>query len=725
MAKFSKDLTHAIGAAADRASADKAEFISLEYLLWALIQEPEVKDALRKEGLRERRLEAGLDRFLRDQTGFNRLGEKTDPRPTIGVERVINRAADTLVKSNSLRPLNCLDVLVAIEEDEDSDAAFFLKQFGIRPSELTQTDDREISQEQPEDEGGAVYARCDIWAANDAFDPLVGRQEEIDRLILAFSRKIKSSALIVGERGVGKTTLAQGIARLIAQDLMPDRLKGMKFCALNFSALKSGCLFYGDLTKRFRDFIDSVTRDSSAIVFLDDMHKILNGSSADEFADLLAMMLAHPKIHVLGASTHRGLRTAEKNISSLISYFQKIDLRELSAEDSLKILSQKRKYFESFHHVKYSDEILSKIVKLSEYVSNGKLPDKAVDIMDEAGAIHYLSKSADPLVTTDEVERVIAKLARIPEQKVSESGGESLRNLSGNLKKVIFGQDHAIDAVVNAIKLSKSGLADKEKLIGSFLLAGPTGVGKTELAKQVAKQMGMEFIRFDMSEYSEEYSVSKLLGSAPGYVGYQEGGRLTEAVSRTPHAVLLLDEIEKAHPAIYNVLLQVMDYGMLTDSSGKTVDFRNILLLMTTNAGAADYEKRTIGFDSTQGAVNGARGISAAFAPEFRNRLDEVLHFNRLGREQVALVADKLLKELSRQLAEKNISMTYTEALKAHLIAHGFDPLLGARPMISYIQRSIKRELANEMLFGRLQKKNSVTIDADEKDQIRFVYEHE
>ena len=427
----------------------------------------------------------------------------------------------------------------------------------------------------------------------------------------------------------------------------------------------------------------------------------------------------------LPISTHRGLRTAEKNISSLISYFQKIDLRELSAEDSLKILSQKRKYFESFHHVKYSDEILSKIVKLSEYVSNGKLPDKAVDIMDEAGAIHYLSKSADPLVTTDEVERVIAKLARIPEQKVSESGGESLRNLSDNLKKVIFGQDHAIDAVVNAIKLSKSGLADKEKLIGSFLLAGPTGVGKTELAKQVAKQMGMEFIRFDMSEYSEEYSVSKLLGSAPGYVGYQEGGRLTEAVSRTPHAVLLLDEIEKAHPAIYNVLLQVMDYGMLTDSSGKTVDFRNILLLMTTNAGAADYEKRTIGFDSTQGAVNGARGISAAFAPEFRNRLDEVLHFNRLGREQVALVADKLLKELSRQLAEKNISMTYTEALKAHLIAHGFDPLLGARPMISYIQRSIKRELANEMLFGRLQKKNSVTIDADEKDQIRFVYEHE
>ena len=748
---FLKQLDLIVASARQRAYEDHVRYATLEHLLWGMLW---------NEGARKvagdffsfEPLISFLDEYLSQEAQSSEF--KLDPDETInGVQltvsfnRIIKEVSEVNIEELEDSTFDPFKMLwLEILKEEDSDAAFLILRFRVLNEKVeeaepsTERHGEETSKELMDFFIEAAQPRTELQDSEIPYCKnltklvvegqsglLIGRKKEMGKICLVLSRLIKNNALLLGEGGVGKTTLARGLAGYLQQLDPSSPLAGAQVFSLDVTALKAGTAFRGSLEERIVSLIESLKELNKAILIIDDFHQLLSTKSDSVVPiDIIKPSLEDGSIRVLAATTYEELRSSESFSPSILRFFQRIDVKEPSAEESLAILRGCSAKFEKYHQVIYSEEVLRKIVEDSQrYISDRKLPDKAVDVLDEVGALHRL-KGKGTEVRPEEVDEVISKLARIPLKTVSESDSDKLRCLSEGLKRKIYGQDHAIEALVNALKLSKSGLTSPERPIGTFLLTGPTGVGKTELARQVALQMGMEFVRFDMSEFSESYSVSKLLGSAPGYVGYERGGLLTEAVSKSPHCVLLLDELEKAHPVIYNVLLQVMDYGLLTDASGKKTDFRNTLLLMTTNAGASDYEKLNIGFGESKAAGSGDEGLKRTFTPEFRNRFDEIIHFNPLGQEQIRLVADKFLNELAVLLLSKHISISFTESLRRYIARKGFNPRMGARPMNAFIQKNIKRELADMMLFGPLSEAKKATaplkvrVDIGEEENIKF-----
>ncbi len=557
-------------------------------------------------------------------------------------------------------------------------------------------------------------------------DPLIGREDEVERLIQVICRRRKNNPLLVGEAGVGKTAIVEGLARKIVNNDVPPVLEDYEIFSIDMGTLVAGTRYRGDLEERLTKIIKALRDKPKAILFIDEIHQVFGGNGGDDnngpVINILKPALAKGQVKVIGATTYDELRKFMNKDPALLRRFQKIDVEEPTVEDTIKILGGLKKSFEMHHKVKYQEDAIRAAVELSSrYMTDRKLPDKAIDVIDEVGARARLKAAEeDAPITKAQVEEVVSKLARIPPQEVDTDDKQKLKNLSASLKEVIYGQNQAIDALVDVIKLSRSGLGKLDRPIGSFLFAGPTGVGKTELARQLARLMGIELIRFDMSEYVERFNVSRLIGAPPGYVGYDQGGQLTEAVTKHPYSVLLLDEIEKAHPDIYNILLQIMDHGSLTDSNGKHVDFRNVILIMTTNAGARELSKTTIGFVNGSHQGDDAAEIKRIFTPEFRNRLDSIISFKPLGVEEIKRVVDKMLAEINAQLKERGVTATFGDNLKAYLLRKGFDPLMGARPMYRLIQSTVRKVLADEMLFGELAGGGEVLVERDETGETKL-----
>lgn len=735
----------------ERISADHSEMLTAEYLLWGLLQDDKVQDILVEEGVDTLSIASDLERLLRDYLNFMTAGpDNGTPVTSEAVKRILTQACSIAKKDH---PVDVDDLLHAVYMESDTDASFLLEKYGYADrderaeraklnaaaEEAFNFDDEEFeSDRESSDKERKSYdlpialtrftKDLNAEAMAGKVDPLIGRDEEVEKLILALSRRLKNSALLVGEAGVGKTAIVRGLAHRLANGTAPAMLEGYRIFALDYGAMVAGAKFRGELEERVQGVLNGLEKVDKAILFIDEFHQLTSGpsESSNDAASLFKGALTSGNLRIIGATTYDELKKIEVRDSAFLRRFQRIDVKEPPVEDAIKIISGLQSRFEEFHHAKFEDGAIRSAVELSHrFLSGRRLPDKAIDVIDEAGALHRLHLSTEEssgkdtgIITKEEIENVISKISGIPTKTVTAEDNERLRGLADKLKSYIFGQDDAVQALTDAIVMSRSGLGKVDKPIASFLLAGPTGVGKTELSKKLAESMGIELIRFDMSEYTEQFTVSRLIGAPPGYVGYDRGGLLTEAVSRSPYAVLLLDEIEKAHPQIFNVLLQVMDYGRLTDTNGKKVDFKNVILLMTTNAGASAFEKRSIGFGQTADGEVGSEEIKKIFSPEFRNRLDGIVRFKPLNKENVAKVVEKFLNEVELQLEAKGIRAVFTKGLKKYLGEKGYDERLGARPMAALIQKVVKKKLAEEILFGRLRNGGNVTVDIDEKDNL-------
>ncbi len=743
---FSKDLEHTIGQCYKRAREARHEFMTVEHLLLALLDNPSAQAVLKACGADAERLRQELEQAI--EASVSRLAEDDgrDTQPTLGFQRVLQRAVYH-VQSSGKKEVTGANVLVAIFGEKDSHAVYYLNQQDVTRLDVVNYLSHGIAKlgeegEQPSSpesegrmEGGEGEPKGDAlteFASNlndqaraGRIDPLVGRADEIERTIQVLCRRRKNNPLYVGEAGVGKTAIAEGLARRVVEGSVPDVLADAIIYSLDLGALVAGTKYRGDFEKRLKGVLTALKKVPNAVLFIDEIHTIIGAGSASggtmDASNLIKPALASGELRCIGSTTFQEYRGIFEKDRALARRFQKIDIVEPTVGETYEILQGLKAKYEAHHGVTYSDEALQAAVDLSvKHIGDRLLPDKAIDVIDEAGARQRLMPEGQrkELIDVEEVESIVAKMARIPAKQVSATDKDVLQHLERNLKMVIFGQDPAIDTLASAIKLARSGLGNPEKPIGNFLFAGPTGVGKTEVTKQLALQLGIELVRFDMSEYMEPHSISRLIGAPPGYVGFDQGGLLTEKIVKTPHCVLLLDEIEKAHPDIFNILLQVMDRGVLTDTNGREANFKNVVLVMTTNAGAAQASRRSIGFTKQDHATDAMETIRRAFTPEFRNRLDAVVQFQALGFEHILRVVDKFLIELEMRLQEKHVSLSATPTARDWLAHHGFDPLMGARPMARVIQDKIKRPLADELLFGKLVNGGKVSIDVRDDELV-------
>ena len=728
------------------ARQQRHEFITVEHLLLALLDNPSAAEVLRACAANIDELRRSLTGFIKENTPIVPGADEIDTQPTLGFQRVIQRAIMHVQStSNGKKEVTGANVLVAIFGEKDSHAVYYLHQQGItrldvvnfishgitktpQPKEPPKDEQAEGEQEAAGGQPGALeqYTQnLNASAKEGRIDPLIGREQEVERVIQVLCRRRKNNPLLVGEAGVGKTAIAEGLAWRITQGDVPEILADAVVYSLDMGALLAGTKYRGDFEQRLKAVLKQLKQATNAVLFIDEIHTLIGAGSASggtlDASNLLKPALSSGQLKCIGATTYNEYRGIFEKDHALSRRFQKIDVVEPTVEQTVQILRGLKSRFEEHHGVRYSSSALSAAAELSaKFINDRHLPDKAIDVIDEAGAAQrILPKSKQKkVIGKNEIEDIVSKIARIPPASVSSDDRGKLQTLDRDLKATVFGQDPAIDALAAAIKMSRSGLGKPDKPIGAFLFSGPTGVGKTEVAKQLAFILGIELIRFDMSEYMERHAVSRLIGAPPGYVGFDQGGLLTEAISKKPHAVLLLDEIEKAHPDIFNILLQVMDHGTLTDNNGRKADFRNVIVIMTTNAGAADLQRRSIGFSDSREAGDEMVEIKRLFTPEFRNRLDSIISFKALDEEIILRVVDKFLMQLEEQLHEKKVEAIFTDRLRKMLSEKGFDPLMGARPMQRLIQDTIRKALADELLFGKLVSGGRVTVDLDENDQV-------
>lgn len=732
------------------ARQQRHEFITVEHLLLALLDNPSAAEVLRACAANIDDLRKSLANFIKDNTPQVAGTDDVDTQPTLGFQRVIQRAIMHVQSTGSgKKEVTGANVLVAIFGEKDSHAVYYLHQQGVTRLDVVNFIAHGIKKSDPPETGkpsessgeaeeGAAAEKGDSKASpleqytqnlNQAakegkIDPLIGREYEVERVIQILCRRRKNNPLLVGEAGVGKTAIAEGLAWRIVQGDVPEILAEGNVYSLDMGALLAGTKYRGDFEQRLKGVLKSLKDKPNAILFIDEIHTLIGAGAASggtlDASNLLKPALSSGQLKCIGATTFTEYRGIFEKDAALSRRFQKVDVVEPSVQETIDILKGLKSRFEEHHNVKYANAALQAAAELSaKYINDRHLPDKAIDVIDEAGAAQRILTPSKRKKTIGkaEVEEIVAKIARIPPANVSNDDRSKLQTIERDLKSVVFGQDRALEVLAAAVKMARSGLGRADKPIGSFLFSGPTGVGKTEAAKQLAYIMGIELIRFDMSEYMERHAVSRLIGAPPGYVGFDQGGLLTEAVTKKPHAVLLLDEIEKAHPDIFNVLLQVMDHGTLTDNNGRKADFRNVIIIMTTNAGAETMNKSSIGFTNPRQSGDEMGDIKRLFTPEFRNRLDAMVSFKALDENIILRVVDKFLLQLETQLAEKKVEVTFTDKLRKHLAKKGFDPLMGARPMQRLIQDTIRRALADELLFGRLTEGGRLTVDLDDKDE--------
>lgn len=758
MPSFSRSLEEGLHRGLALANERNHEYATLEHLLLALIDDPDAAAVMRACNVDLDVLRRQLTNYVDNELSSLIVEDGDDSKPTAGFQRVIQRAV-IHVQSSGREEVTGANVLVAMFAERESHAAYFLQEqdmtrydavnyisHGIaKRSEMNEarpvrgaagTDDAEAAREKPkgpakERSTEALDAYCvnlNEKAKSGKIDPLIGREKEVERTIQILCRRQKNNPLFVGDPGVGKTAIAEGLARRIMLGEVPEVLQDATIFSLDMGTLLAGTRYRGDFEERIKAVIKELENYPGAIMFIDEIHTVIGAGAtsggAMDASNLLKPALASGSLRCMGSTTYKEYRQHFEKDRALVRRFQKIDVVEPSEEDTFKILKGLKPYFEEFHKVRYTDDAVRLAIKLSvQYLHDRKLPDKAIDILDEAGASQMLLTEArrKKVIGVKEIETIIATMARIPAKTVSKTDTEKLRDLNGDLKRVVFGQDKAIDALASSIKLARAGLRDPEKPIGSYLFSGPTGVGKTEVARQLASILGVEMLRFDMSEYMERHTVSRLLGAPPGYVGFDQGGLLTDGVDQHPHCVLLLDEIEKAHPDLFNILLQVMDHGKLTDHNGKKIDFRNVVLIMTTNAGAADMAKNAIGFSRSKREGEDEDAIKRLFTPEFRNRLDAIIPFGHLPAEVISRVVEKFVLQLEGQLADRHVTIELTPEANAWLATRGYDELMGARPLARVIQESIKKPLADEVLFGKLVKGGHVRVRvAESGDELVF-----
>ena len=729
------------------ARQQRHEFITVEHLLLALLDNPSAAEVLRACSANVDDLRKSLTNFIKDNTPQVAGLDDVDTQPTLGFQRVIQRAIMHVQSTGSgKKEVMGSNVLVAIFGEKDSHAVYYLHQqgvtrldvvnfiaHGIKKNEPPETNKGSEGTPEAEDTGSEknekaspleLYTQNLNQLAKDGkIDPLIGREHEVERVIQILCRRRKNNPLLVGEAGVGKTAIAEGLAWRISQNSVPEVLAQAVVYSLDMGALLAGTKYRGDFEQRLKGVLKALKDRPHAVLFIDEIHTLIGAGAASggtmDASNLLKPSLSSGQLKCIGATTFTEYRGIFEKDAALSRRFQKVDVVEPTVEQTVEILKGLKSRFEEHHKVKYALGALQAAAELSaKFINDRQLPDKAIDVIDEAGAAQQIlpANKRKKTISKTEVEEIVAKIARIPPANVSQDDRSKLKTLDRDLKSVVFGQDKAVDILASAVKMARSGLGKGDKPIGSFLFSGPTGVGKTEAAKQLAYIMGIDLIRFDMSEYMERHAVSRLIGAPPGYVGFDQGGLLTEAVTKKPHCVLLLDEIEKAHPDIFNVLLQVMDHGALTDNNGRKADFRNVILIMTTNAGAETMNKSTIGFTNPRESGDEMIDIKRLFTPEFRNRLDAIVGFKALDENVILRVVDKFLLQLETQLAEKKVEVTFTDKLRQHLAKKGFDPLMGARPMQRLIQDTTRRALADELLFGRLTDGGRLTVELDETD---------
>ena len=727
---LSQELEFCLNDAFAGAREARHEFMTVEHLLLAIVDTPKVREILKSCGADTAKLKVELKQFIDQTTPRLPAGEDRDVQPTLGFQRVLQRAVFH-VQSSGKKEVTVANVLVAIFSEKQSHAAYLLSMQDVSRLDVVNFIAHGLSKAGGEergdrDEGGAAgdseregdsngnalekYAlNLNDLARKGKIDPLIGRKLEIERTIEILCRRRKNNPLYVGEAGVGKTAIAEGLARMIVENKVPDVLMDATIYSLDMGSLVAGTKYRGDFEKRLKAVLAEVKKQPGSILFIDEIHTVIGAGAASggvmDASNLIKPALANGELRCIGSTTYNEYRGIFEKDHALARRFQKIDITEPSIQDTVDILRGLKSRFEEHHGVKYEDDALCAAAELAaRHINDRHMPDKAIDVVDEAGANLRLKpvENRAESVTVSQIENVVARIARIPSKNVSVSDRDLLKNLERNLKLTIFGQDKAIEALSAAIKMSRSGLGDQRKPVGSFLFAGPTGVGKTEVTRQLALAMGVELVRFDMSEYMERHTVSRLIGAPPGYVGFDQGGLLTEAIAKHPHCVLLLDEIEKAHPDVFNLLLQVMDHGTLTDNNGRKADFRHVIIVMTTNAGALEMSRPSIGFTQSDSAPDGMEAIRRLFSPEFRNRLDAVIQFDGLDPDTIERVVDKLLVEAEAQLESKRVSLSVDERARRWIAKRGYDPKMGARPMARVIQEFIKRPLAEELLFGKL-----------------------
>ncbi|MFO6420999.1 ATP-dependent Clp protease ATP-binding subunit ClpA [Hylemonella sp. W303a] len=728
------------------ARQQRHEFITVEHLLLALLDNPSAAEVLRACAANIDDLRKSLTNFIKDNTPQVAGTEEVDTQPTLGFQRVIQRAIMHVQSTGSgKKEVTGANVLVAIFGEKDSHAVYYLHQQGVTrldvvnfiahgikksdPPESSKSNDNagEAEENAASEKGEGKASPLEQFTVNlnqqakdGKIDPLIGREYEVERVIQILCRRRKNNPLLVGEAGVGKTAIAEGLAWRIVQNDVPEILAEANVYSLDMGALLAGTKYRGDFEQRLKGVLKSLKDKPNAVLFIDEIHTLIGAGAASggtlDASNLLKPALSSGQLKCIGATTFTEYRGIFEKDAALSRRFQKVDVVEPSVQETIEILKGLKSRFEEHHNVKYANAALQAAAELSaKYINDRHLPDKAIDVIDEAGAAQRIlpPSKRKKTISKSEVEEIVAKIARIPPANVSNDDRGKLQTIERDLKSVVFGQDKALEALASAVKMARSGLGKPDKPIGAFLFSGPTGVGKTEAAKQLAYILGIELIRFDMSEYMERHAVSRLIGAPPGYVGFDQGGLLTEAVTKKPHCVLLLDEIEKAHPDIFNVLLQVMDHGTLTDNNGRKADFRNVIIVMTTNAGAETMNKATIGFTNPRAAGDEMGDIKRLFTPEFRNRLDAIVSFKPLDEQIILRVVDKFLLQLETQLAEKKVEVTFSDALRKHLAKKGFDPLMGARPMQRLIQDTIRRALADELLFGRLVDGGRLSVDVE------------
>jgi ATP-dependent Clp protease ATP-binding subunit ClpA len=740
---LSSELEFCLNEAFQKARDARHEYMTVEHLLLSILDAPRVREILKSCGADIQRLQADLQKFIDDTTPALAADDDREVQPTLGFQRVLQRAVFN-VQSSGRKEVAVSNVLVAIFSEKQSHAAYLLSLQDVSRLDVVNfishglpsgTENREAPREDAaaeregtEESGASMLEKYTInlnaLAQAGRVDPLIGRQLEVQRTVEILCRRRKNNPLYVGEAGVGKTAIAEGLARLVVERKVPDVLADCTIYALDMGSLIAGTKYRGDFEKRLKGVISELKKRTGAILFIDEIHTVIGAGAASggvmDASNLIKPVLASGELRCIGSTTYQEYRGIFEKDHALARRFQKIDVVEPSVAETVDILRGLRSRFEEHHGVRYADEALIAAAELADrHINDRHLPDKAIDVVDEAGASLRLKPAAEreAEVTVAHVEAVVARIARIPPKNVSLSDREVLANLQRNLKLVIYGQDVAIDALAAAIKMSRAGLGNERRPVGSFLFAGPTGVGKTEVTRQLAIALGVEFLRFDMSEYMERHTVSRLIGAPPGYVGFDQGGLLTEAIAKQPHCVLLLDEIEKAHPDVFNLLLQVMDHGTLTDNNGRKADFRHVIIVMTTNAGAAEMSRASIGFTQQDHAPDGMEAVRRMFAPEFRNRLDAIIQFASLDEGTIARVVDKLLLEVEAQLELKSVALSVDDAARRWIATRGYDPKMGARPMARVLQGHIKRPLAEELLFGTLAGGGSVLVTVAESGE--------
>ena len=743
---LSNELEYCLNDAFHQAREARHEYLTVEHLLLAILDTPKVREVLRACGADLGKLKQELKEHIDQSTPRLEEGEEREVQPTLGFQRVLQRAVFH-VQSSGKKEVGVANVLVAIFSEKQSHAVFLLNRQHVTrldvvnyishglskiAEEKTDKEDTQADAERDPEGGSALEkytSNLNRMAQDGRIDPLIGRKLEVERTIEILCRRRKNNPLYVGEAGVGKTAIAEGLARLIIEGKVPEVLSDCTIYALDMGALIAGTKYRGDFEKRLKGVITELKKQPGAILFIDEIHTVIGAGAASggvmDASNLIKPVLTNGEIRCIGSTTYQEYRGIFEKDHALARRFQKIDVVEPSVAETVEILMGLKPRFEEHHGITYAVDALKAAAELAaRHINERHMPDKAIDVVDEAGARQRLKPVAERETTVEvrHIEDVVARMARIPAKSVSTSDREVLRNLERNLKLVIYGQDKAIEALAAAIKMARSGLGDQRKPVGSFLFAGPTGVGKTEVTRQLATVMGVEFLRFDMSEYMERHTVSRLIGAPPGYVGFDQGGLLTEAITKHPHCVLLLDEIEKAHPDVFNLLLQVMDHGTLTDNNGRKADFRHVIIVMTTNAGAQEMSRPSIGFTHADNASDGMEAIRRMFTPEFRNRLDAVIQFAGLDIQTIERVVDKLIVEVEMQLEQKGVTITLDDAARRWIAEKGYDPKMGARPMARTIQEHIKRPLAEELLFGRLVGGGNVRISVS-KDETKLELE--